>query len=47
MDFGAISEDELKTMPKSLMLKILLSFRSLKDEGWRELQRKAEKILTE
>ena len=37
----------LEALPKRLLLDIILSYRDVKDAGWRRLQKKAEEIITE
>ena len=46
LDLAVVSETELRTVPRSTLVQVITSFRNVKDSGWKELQKKAGKILS-
>ncbi len=47
IDYEAISDSDLKAIPKSMLVQVITSFMNVKDAGWKELQKKARIILSE
>ena len=47
IDFSGISKSELKAVPKAILVEVITSFMTVKDPGWKSLQRKAKRILAE
>ena len=45
MDFGSVSDEALEAVPRDLLVKVVTSFRNVKDAGWKDLQKRAERIL--
>jgi hypothetical protein len=46
IDFTAIYENDLRNIPKPLLIDVVTFFRNIKDPEWRALQQKAENILS-
>lgn len=46
-DFGAITASDLKAVPGKILVQVITSFLNVKDAGWKELQEKAKKILSD
>ncbi len=47
IDFSKVSEDDLRLVPKPLLVKVITSFLWIRDPVWKDLQKKAGKILQE
>ena len=47
VDFGAISRDDLREVPRGILLQVVTSFQNVKDAGWKELQKRAAAVLVE
>ncbi len=46
IDFTAIYENDLRNIPKPLLIDVVTFFRNIKDPEWRALQQKAESVLS-
>ena len=47
LEFGAVSEAELRTLPKDLLVRIIAAFLKSDDPAWKSLQQKARSVLIE
>ena len=47
IDFSKVSEEDLRLVPKPLLVRVITAFLWIKDPAWKELQKKARMVLVE
>ncbi len=47
MDYSRISEQDLKSVQRATLVKVITTFTTVKDKGWKVLQTKAKMVLSE
>lgn len=47
IDYGAISEEAMRTLPRAMLVRIVTSFLNVRAAGWKQFQSKAKALLAE
>ncbi len=47
IDFSKVSEEDLRLLPRPLLVRVITAFLWIKDPAWKELQKKARMVLVE